>query len=371
MAEVLSQSQIDALLNSLGGDSDETSEPTPIEEQGKDKNYRKYDFYSPKKFTKERLKIITSVYDNYARIATSQINSLFRVSSEVEILTVEEQRYYEFGNALNESDILTLVDVKLPDNSKNPPLLIHASTPVMVNLIDRMLGSTGEAVPVDETYNYTEIELVLYERIIRYFIAILKDAWANYVKLDFQFSRLEKNPSMFQDIGVDETIVIIVLEVKMKGASGRISICAPGNLLLSIFTIMDRRKHISLDEDGDNRGNREEIMDNVKNSVLDVSAKLGEVQLDLEEVSQFRVGDVINLNKPQDATVQVAIEGQPWFTGQLGVHNRKMAIKIDERLIDVMGDGHKNQEQQEKQGISNIQEETELEPEELVTTEVS
>ena len=56
MAEVLSQSQIDALLNSMrsGGDSAETSE-----EKQPEKKYRKYDFTAPRKFTKDRLKMLT------------------------------------------------------------------------------------------------------------------------------------------------------------------------------------------------------------------------------------------------------------------------------------------------------------------------
>ena len=46
MADVLSQSQIDALLNSMqnGGEPDSASEePKKVE-----KSHRKYDFYSPK-----------------------------------------------------------------------------------------------------------------------------------------------------------------------------------------------------------------------------------------------------------------------------------------------------------------------------------
>ena len=84
-------------------------EPQPEEK------YRKYDFYSPKKYTKDKLKMLQSIYDNYSRIATSQINGLFHVASEVEVVGVEEQRYYEFGNALNETDIMTLAKVELQD----------------------------------------------------------------------------------------------------------------------------------------------------------------------------------------------------------------------------------------------------------------
>lgn len=73
MAEVLSQSQIDALLNSMqsGGGAEEKKEEKP------EIKYKKYDFYSPKKYTKDRLKMLRTIYDNYARIASSQINGLF------------------------------------------------------------------------------------------------------------------------------------------------------------------------------------------------------------------------------------------------------------------------------------------------------
>ena len=89
MAEVLSQSQIDALLNSMqngGGAEEEKKEEKP------EIKYKKYDFYSPKKYTKDRLKMLRTIYDNYARIASSQINGLFKVASEVEVIGVEEQK---------------------------------------------------------------------------------------------------------------------------------------------------------------------------------------------------------------------------------------------------------------------------------------
>ena len=85
MADVLSQSQIDALLNSM--QNTEVKESRFQEPQPEEK-YRKYDFYSPKKYTKDKLKMLQSIYDNYSRIATSQINGLFHVASEVEVVGV-------------------------------------------------------------------------------------------------------------------------------------------------------------------------------------------------------------------------------------------------------------------------------------------
>ena len=87
MADVLSQSQIDALLKSMQNPSQEPAASTassgPAEEKKKTETeqvkYSKYDFYSPRKFTKDKMKILSSVFENYARIITSQVNGVFRV----------------------------------------------------------------------------------------------------------------------------------------------------------------------------------------------------------------------------------------------------------------------------------------------------
>ena len=64
MAEKLSQSQIDALLNAVRSGEKDLSEPT---EQSAETKYRKYDFSSPRKFTKDRIKMLSGIYENYAQ----------------------------------------------------------------------------------------------------------------------------------------------------------------------------------------------------------------------------------------------------------------------------------------------------------------
>ena len=101
MAEVLSQSQIDALLSAArSGEMDLTAS----NEKTAEKKYRKYDFYSPRKFTKDRLKMLSGIFENYTRIINSRINGLLHSTCDIQVESVEEQRYYEFSNALSEGD---------------------------------------------------------------------------------------------------------------------------------------------------------------------------------------------------------------------------------------------------------------------------
>ena len=330
MADVVSQSQIDALLNSMQNAESDKKAPEPEKPK---QEYRKYDFYSPKKYTKDKLKMLRSIYDNYSRIATSQINGLFRLVSEVEVVGIEEQRYYEFGNALNETDVLTVAEVDLPDNSTNPPVLFHIAPTLMTAMIDRMLGGLGFDRTIDISYTYTDIELALYEKIIKYLVAINTDVWGAHITLKTEFEHIEENPSMFQGISVDETVVIIMLNIMLGDLSGTMNICIPGTLLSNIFDIIDKTKHIA--KKGEHtKSNREEIMDSIRESSMDVMAQLGVAKLNLDDVYNLHVGDVIDLNKPQDSLVSLFIEGQPWFNGQLGVHNKNVAVKIEDRIIE-------------------------------------
>lgn len=331
MAEVLSQSQIDALLSTINGDDASTEE---IRNNQGGKQYRKYDFYSPKKFTKDKLKIVKSIYDNYARIVASQINSLFRTSSEIEIIAVEEQRYYEFSNALMDNDVITVVHAEIPEQTKTTSILMHASPMLMLSMVDRMLGGAGNDTSINPSYAYTSIELALYQRVIRYIISGLDDAWSNYLGVEFEFQRLETSPSMFQEIGMDEIVVIVVLDVAMNQMTGKINICIPGNLLVSIFQAIDKQKHVDRGDREESENTKEIIMGSLSNTPMEVSAKLGKVELNLEDIYRLHEGDIIDLRQPKDAPVSLYVEGQPWFTGKMGVHKRNVAVKLEDRVDD-------------------------------------
>ena len=166
MADVLSQSQIDALLKSMQGG---TAQPEVKENVGKpepiEKKYRKYDFYSPRKFTKEKMKILNSVFENYARILTSQVNGIFRVMTDITVMEVQEKRYYEYVNSFQENDCMTLVDTVMPEKGRqNVPMMLHITPGLVITLINHMLGGGDEVIRVEEDYRYSDVELALYRR---------------------------------------------------------------------------------------------------------------------------------------------------------------------------------------------------------------
>ncbi len=329
MAEILSQSQIDELLNAMAGGGD-AFEAAKTEVAPQD-NWKKYDFSSPKKFTKDRLKQLKGVYDNYARLISLQLNGFLRTVCEAEVYNIEEQRYIEFSNMLTENDVMMLLDVKVPGEHVAMPMLFHVSQKLMVDMIDRTLGGAGTDEVIDASYTYTEIELVLYGKIMEYVLAATDSAWANYVQLSLEGQHIEQNPGLFQEISLDEPVVIVLVNMRVGDVEGNITICVPGMLLTSAFAQTDKRKPTDMPEfAGDTT--RETIMTSLSNSPLEMVAKLGSATLNLSDVYQMKVGDVIDLNQSSDTDVTLYVQEQPWFEGKLGNYQRNAAVQIERRL---------------------------------------
>ena len=179
MAEVLSQSQIDALLNAARSGELDVDKPA---EKTTEQKYRKYDFYSPRKFTKDRLKMLNSIFEGYARVINSRINALLHTTCEIEVDSVEEQRYYEFSNALTESDVVALAKIDLEELQEDTPILVHLDTPVVLSMLDRLMGGEGDPdSTLSSDYNMTDLELNMYEDLIRDMISVMGGSWENYI----------------------------------------------------------------------------------------------------------------------------------------------------------------------------------------------
>jgi len=325
MSEVLSQNQIDALLASVldGGEVEDTA----LEDDGK--KYRNYDFYSPKKFTKDKLNIIRNAYENYCRIVSSRINSLLRVSADVSLVTVEEERYYEFSNALTDNDALTLIDVNL-SGGDSKCIFMHITTPLMLSMIDRMLGGSGEQLDIPASYMYTDIDLMLYENIAKYIVMVMKDGWSNFLDMSFEIAHLETPHGVLQEIGMDEIVIIVVIEVKINNVEGKINICIPSTLLTSIFSIIESKSAPHGRLSGGEDKTSQEIFSSIKGSTLEICAKIGDATVLLKDIYNLKEGDVVNMNRSKNSDVDIFVGDRPWFKGKLGVLNKNIAVRISD-----------------------------------------
>ena len=296
MAEVLSQSQIDALLNAARSGEMDLDAPALEPE----KKYKKYDFYSPRKFTKERIKMLNSIFEGYARVINSRINALLHTTCEIEVESIEEQRYNEFSNALTESDVLALAKIDQEQLQEESPILVHLDTEIVLTMVDRMMG--GDGAPdsnLATDYKMTDLELNMYEDIIESLIQLLGGSWENYIGLKFEYVRTEVNPTLVQLIGFDETVILVGLDIKFPNCSGRMSLVLPGVMLTNIFAEIGKStaRHVTGEDKSD------EIFGSLRESDLEIVAELARTRLLLSDLYHLNVGDVVDIKQPKDSPI--------------------------------------------------------------------
>lgn len=330
MADVLSQHQIDDLLNSF------TSVGTKVfdefeEQQSSDKKAKIYDFKTPKKFTKEKLKVIEGIYENYGRLLSSYLTGLMRLYCKVDVLQIEEQKYYEYNNALPDYVLMSIVNLGIDDEDiLDTSIIYQLSNPIAYTMMDRLMGGHGNYIDVNR--DFTEIEIELMRDILLKMIGLLKEAWSNYIDIYPLMTSLETNARVNQLIGPDDVVVLIMLEVEIKNIKNTISICIPAiNLegIMAKFTDRYNSKNNKRYDANKEAERREEILQGIRNTPLKVKAVLAETQVDLYDILTLQVNDVIPLNMSIDKNITVKIGDNVWFDGKLGVKNNRKAVKID------------------------------------------
>jgi flagellar motor switch protein FliM len=302
-----------------------------VAEVEKAPDVKEYDFRSPKKFTKERIKTLDSIFDNYSRLLSSYLTGLLRLYCKVSLVSVEEQKYFEFNNALPDYVMMGMAELKLKDDEvEDLNLIVQLSNTLTYIMIDRLLGGKGEHLDTGER-EFTEIEVSIMENLIRNFLGLMKEPWASYVELEPVLENMETNSRVVSAMGHDDTMIIVMLEIMIIETKALITICMPAIGLEGImqkYTQRQTRTGRKIDANRE-KERKTSILDGVTHTALDIKAVLGEVDLDMLDVLRLQNGDIIPLGKSIDSNIILNVGGKKWFDGKMGVFNNKKAVKIE------------------------------------------
>lgn len=323
MAEILSQSQIDELLNNLSsGDVD-------IKEiEANEKKVKEYDFRSPKKITKETIKLLKGIYEGYCRMLSSRLTSMLRLMCDVTVEQVEESIFHEYNNALDDYVLMGLVNVGYPDDSvSDSQILMDISKSLSFVIIDRLLGGSGEEY--ENLRDYTDIELSLLGNMLKQVVPMMGVSWESTIELKTELAKIETNSRFIQSINYNDTVVIVVLNVALNESTGKITICIPSSIIgevmkkANLFSKTNKKK---MDQSVEEQ--KEIIMDSIKSSKLTITGVLGKAQATLKDIVDMQAGDLIILDKAVNSYVDVNVDGEKWFEGTWGTKKNKGVIKI-------------------------------------------
>ncbi|OUM96972.1 MAG: flagellar motor switch protein FliM [Thermobacillus sp. ZCTH02-B1] len=321
MVDVLSQNEIDALLAALSSGEMDAEELKKEETQ---RRIRTYDFKRAVRFSKDHLRSLTRIHENFARYLTTYFSAQLRTFVQINVVQVEQLPYDEFIRSIPKMTILNIFEAEPLEGR----MVLEVHPNVAYAMLDRMLG--GQGIAPNKITALTDIENSIMERIFNRALDSLAEAWKTVLEIHPRLEGLETNPQFMQIVSPNETIALISLSTKIGDTTGMINLCIPH---VVIEPIMHRLSvHHWFVAQKKNRAPEEiEILSNrVNKAKLPIIAELGTSTITIREFLSLQPGDVITLNRRTDEGLHIRVGEKLKFIGTPGTIRDRMAVQIDQ-----------------------------------------
>ena len=283
--------------------------------------------------SKEQLRAFRGIHDKMARSLASQISSIMRSIVEIQLHSVDQMTYGEFLMSLPNPTSFNVFSIKPLEGSG----VIEINPSIAFPMLDRLLGGKGE--PFDASREFSDIELNLFETILRVMMSTLKEAWAPVMDIYPTVESKESSPNVVQIVAQNEIVVMVVMEIIIGQSSGMMNVCYPVIALEPVLPKLASRD-LMLNETSTKKSRNTELQVLLGGAKVGIEAMLGDAELTLREVLDLQKGDVVRLSNPADDIVRLCVDGKDRFLGKIGLKRFRKSIQIT-NIIDTEKDAVK------------------------------
>ncbi len=321
MADILSQGEIDALLSALSTGEMDAEE---LKKEESEKKVKVYDFKRALRFSKDQIRSLSRVHENFARLLTTFFSAQLRTFVQISVASVDQLPYEEFIRSIPKMTILNVFEAYPLDGR----FLMEVNPNIAYAMLDRLLG--GKGVSVNKVENLTEIETRIMSQLFEKTLDSFTDAWSSIVELNPIMEELEVNPQFLQMVSPNETVVVISLSTTIGETSGMINICLPHVVLEEVLPKLSVHYWMQAKKKKRQPHEVTAIKHTLESAPLLIQAELGRSEISIHEFLNLTIGDVIELNQDINDPLIVNVGGELKYRGQPGILKNQLAIQVTE-----------------------------------------
>ncbi len=325
MNEVLSQDEIDQLLQAISSGESEADDFKPVSDTRKIKIY---DFKRPDKFSKEQLRTVSNMHETFARLTSTSLSAQLRSLAHVHVASVDQLTYEEFIRSIPTPTTLAIINM---DPLKGTAVL-EIDPAITFTMIDRLFGGTG-ATGGKINRDLTDIEQSVMEGIIVRILANMREAWTQVVDLRPRLQQIETNPQFASIVPPNEMVVLVTMETKIGEEEGMMNICIPYLTIEAVVSKLSSQFWFSSVRKNSTTQYLGTLKEKLNDVAMDVIAEIGTIDLPIKEVLGLRVGDIVrlsNIRVGEPLTLSVGTKKK--YYCQPGVVGKKMAVQVIKKI---------------------------------------
>ncbi|MDR3254605.1 MAG: flagellar motor switch protein FliM [Synergistaceae bacterium] len=323
--EVMSQNEIDSLLQAItsGGDASGMD----VEEE---KPLKLYDFRRPDKFSKDQLRAIQMIHESFCRTLTTSLSTMVRSMVTVEVVAVDQLAYDEFINSLVQPTVIGILEMyPLSGNA-----LLEINNQLTFAIIDRLLGGRGD--PLRKPRDLTDIERTVMERVMMKILEHLEESWSTVVDIRFRFETMENNPFFVQVCPGSDMVLLVTMKTQIGEIQGIMNFCIPYFVIEPLIDKLSSQQWFSSTSRKGAEGALEVLTERLQDVSVPVALELGHSIVSLGDVIQMRTDDVIRLDGTARDPLGLRVGNRVKFHCSPGVFNKNYAAQVTEVLSDDM-----------------------------------
>lgn len=321
MAEVLSQQEIDQLLNKMKSGGEQTGgSATP------DKEAVPFDFRLPNRISKNQLRTLRNIHENFAESLSSFLLSKLQAIVNINVISVDQIYYSEYVLSVSNPACLFTFDIKNTDIKG----ILELSPELALALVDRLLGGNGSGTkqskiitPIEQKVLYVVVDKIMVD---------LKKAWQIIGEYEFLIERFEPDIDFAQITSQSESVLLISFELFIGEQSYMMNICFATFAFDAILSKLSNQKMSSIRPVKYNGTTAKSILTNhLHKTLLNLTVEFGTSSVSIRELINMEKGDIIRIDKRIGEELTVKVNNRVLFYGQPGVVNKHKAIKISRK----------------------------------------
>jgi flagellar motor switch protein FliM len=286
---------------------------------------RRHDFRSPSFLTANELRKTRLRYDELARLLATRFSIYLRLECSLRLAELETMTYRRFIERRAVPSHLAIFKVE--------PLsgvgLIEVPPALALALVDRQLGGAGK--PLATLRDLTEIETEVLDLAL---MLVLREWCQEIAQLPDAKPVLighETNARFLQFSATEANLLSASFELRLNEVAAPLTLGMPSTMLESLVNQFSPPPEL-----------RRTVPDTVPpaprwSSQLDdvtvpVSAFWTGLEITARELSQLKVGDILQVDPRHFNNVSVCLARIPKFSGRLGTQNQAWAIELTGKL---------------------------------------
>ncbi len=323
MNQLLSQEEVDALLNGLDSGEIESEEvPQEPEEE-----LALFDWTTQERDVKGNMPLLGVVNNRFSGKMKNALSTSIRKVVEVSQGPLEMIKFKNFKQSL---PIPTSLHLFKMDPLRGTGMLVIESH-LVFNLVEAFFGGKGTGSTKVEGRDFTPIESKIIEKVVHIALTNFMDAWEDIHPIKTEFIRSESNPMVVNVERPDEYLVSVKFDIELTKPLGSILLCIP----YSAFQPIRHKLAGGYQKDEDGHSDPfwiNNLRERLKETMLELSVDLGSTQLNIRDLLNLKEGDILILDKTYKAPLTGHVEGIPKFQGYAGKTKTRKVFKVEEAV---------------------------------------